>query len=213
MELDHIFVFPRADLDWRRVLTEIGLLPTYGRVHLGQGTANLCFCFENAFLEILWVENVRETSDPQIKRCQFSERSKWAMEAYTSPFGIAWRGHADISTWEYRPPYLAVDKSILVAVDSDHLDQPVMFTFPNTEAPISWPPIKRGALQMGAGFSKIVLENIAQPTPPSKALVSLLDGGCIESFKENSKHSAILRLENIQPERTIRLSLPNFELI
>ena len=52
-ELDHIFVATSdpEPLEW--ALADAGLAFTQRRIHGGQGTANACAVFENAFLEIL----------------------------------------------------------------------------------------------------------------------------------------------------------------
>ncbi len=53
MQLDHIFHFVQ-DLEAAETLgRSLGLAETYRRNHVGQGTANICYCFENAFLELL----------------------------------------------------------------------------------------------------------------------------------------------------------------
>ena len=202
MELDHIFFFADPKTDWKRFFSDLGLVPTYGRQHPGQGTANLCYCFENAFLEILWVEKIEDTRTDSIKRCRFDERSDWPSTKDINPFGIAWRGHVDLEVWAFKPPYLQVDRSILVAVDSDRTGQPFMFTFPDTQPPMAWPPAKQGVLQSKAGFSKIVIEEfmLADPTSASDALDRMQQSGCIESLKHGPRHSVILRFENVRPD-------------
>lgn len=48
LELDHIFVFIRPDGPEAARLEAIGLVESYRRDHPGQGTSNVCYCFENA---------------------------------------------------------------------------------------------------------------------------------------------------------------------
>lgn len=52
-ELDHVF-FAATDADAaEKVLAEFGIAFTDHRVHRGQGTANACALFENAYFELL----------------------------------------------------------------------------------------------------------------------------------------------------------------
>ena len=50
-------------------LEAIGLRETYRRVHVGQRTANCCFAVENAFLELLGIDDVDEVRSESIARC------------------------------------------------------------------------------------------------------------------------------------------------
>ena len=46
MRIDHVFVFPRDLAALRRRLESFGLEPSFRRQHPGQGTANICYCFD-----------------------------------------------------------------------------------------------------------------------------------------------------------------------
>ncbi|MBK8213640.1 MAG: VOC family protein [Myxococcales bacterium] len=50
MELDHLFVFVDGPSEAEEALTLLGLDETYRRVHPGQGTANVCCAFDDAYL-------------------------------------------------------------------------------------------------------------------------------------------------------------------
>ncbi|MEO1271293.1 MAG: hypothetical protein AAFX99_24640, partial [Myxococcota bacterium] len=67
-----------------------GLVETYRRAHPGQGTANVCYALDNAFLELLWVVDLDEALSPAIRRTGLALRSEWKRHGI-SPFGIAWR--------------------------------------------------------------------------------------------------------------------------
>ena len=55
--IDHILMFVEADGLEIDNLASLGLVQTYRRIHPGQGTQNVCYCFDNLFLELLWVND------------------------------------------------------------------------------------------------------------------------------------------------------------
>jgi hypothetical protein len=191
MTLDHVFVF--AD-DPERTIAQLraeGLTETYRRVHTGQGTANACFCFENAYLEILWVTDAAACGSPPIARTRLLERSRASTHG-TCPIGIAWRedasalenvgahagasakvdaqagaraaARAEVPVWQYAPPYLPPGVTIPVAVESDDPNGPMLFQSPGTAAPATWPEARRGTLQRTAGMSAIERVIVRVPT-------------------------------------------------
>jgi Glyoxalase-like domain len=168
MEIDHIFVFVDQQGPELQRLAAAGLVETYRRQHPGQGTANACFCFDNIFVELLWLTSAAEAASDPIKRTLLLERSRWRDNG-ACPFGIAWRAAdgqtgSPFPTWPFRPPYLPPDRAIDVALDSDDPRQPMMFTFPGTQAPSSWPDARKGQLQRAAGLASIC--RIALTLPP-----------------------------------------------
>ncbi len=175
MELDHLFFLTTAAAPEIAALEALGLTPTYRRTHVGQGTANVCYAFENAYLEVLWVTDLAETRSAPIARMKLDARAAWRTEG-TSPFGLAWRPTTPdapaVPTWSYRPPYLPDGVGIDVAVASDDPRQPSLFTFPGSQAPRTWPEARRGALQAAGGFDQLTLQTIWLPpdVPPSAAL-------------------------------------------
>lgn len=161
MEIDHVFMFIEQDGPQLDQLKALGLVETYRREHPGQGTANACFCFDNMFVELLWMIDPIEALSEPILRTGLESRSRWKT-AGTCPFGIAWRDDNEkvIKTWEFAPPYLPVGVTIDVAIDGDDPRQPMMFTFPGSKAPVSGDPARKSALQHAAGFetvSKLIL--------------------------------------------------------
>ncbi|MBR0555784.1 VOC family protein [Ciceribacter sp. L1K23] len=181
--IDHVFLFIEPDGPEIARLTAMGLVETYRRRHPGQGTANVCFCFDNMFLELLWIEDAAEARSSRIVRTGLYERSLWR-QTDACPFGIAWRRTLpgpviDVATWAFSPPYLPEGMSIAVATDSDDPRQPMMFESPGSTAPAEWPPEKRGALQHGAGLTTILDITLTLPTttPPSAALNTIARHG------------------------------------
>ena len=183
MEIDHIFVLISPPISGAAFelsyLEAQGLTPTYRRQHLGQGAQNLCFCFDNLFVELLWVCSVDEVRSKRIAPTRLYERSEWRANG-SNPFGVSWRGAANalqppISVWRYDPPYLPPGLSIEVAVDSDDPCQPMMFKSPGGVAPIDWPAEKKGQLQHAGGWGRVLGVELFLPStvPPSPALKSI----------------------------------------
>ena len=168
MEIDHIFVFVDPEGPQIAALERIGLVETYRRHHPGQGTANVCYGFDNLYLELLWVTDARDVRSPPIRRTGLYERSRWPVDG-TCPFGIAWRempGSApfDLPTWDFKPPYLPAGMVIPVSVDSDDPRQPLLFRSPGTAAPVDWPADRRGDLQSRAGLGAVETVTLVMPT-------------------------------------------------
>lgn len=179
LELDHVFVFDDrggGDTHLFSLLREHGLQPTYMREHVGQGTANVCYAFDNAFLEILFLTGTAEEADPQVVRTGLWSRGQWK-ETGASRYGIAWRSTAEqppVPCWDYVPSYLPVGMSIPVATFSDDLRQPMCFRSPGTAAPRDWPPERRNSLQEGR-YTTISVE-LTQPDP-APGLRTLAEAG------------------------------------
>lgn len=180
MQLDHLFAFidpagsAIADLEAK------GLAVSYRREHIGQGTANACFVFDNAFLELLWLTSETEARSPSIERTKLWERSQWQTMG-TCPFGIAWRGDDEgIETWPFAPPYLPSGVHIPVAYDSDDPRLPMMFTFPGSTAPRDWPQSKRAFPPHPGGWTWLEAVELYSPkhcedSPAFKSLVAKLE--------------------------------------
>jgi hypothetical protein len=177
MEIDHIFMFIEPNGPELDQLKALGLVETYRRQHPGQGTANVCFAFDNMFVELLWMVDPVEALSPPIVRTGLEPRSRWRT-AGTCPFGIAWRGDYDdaIETWDFAPPYMPEGVSIEVAIDSDDPLQPMMFTFPGSKAPLSWDSDRKGELQNRAGFQTIdrIVMTLPEHVPVTPSLSTLL---------------------------------------
>lgn len=121
--LDHFVLIcdpgaPQAD-----ALTRLGLVEGTGNVHDGQGTANRRFFFNNAYLELLWVDDLNESRRDLAFRTRLWERWLRRHEG-ACPFGIALRPDdpADAEepppfpTWAYHAPYLPPQVSIGIAL-------------------------------------------------------------------------------------------------
>jgi Glyoxalase-like domain len=220
MEIDHIFVFVDERGPELRRMHFSGLRETYRRQHAGQGTANACFAFDNLFIELLWLTSPEEAASDSIRRTLLLERSRWC-ENGACPFGIAWRmaegeNPTDTATWAFRPPYLPVGQSIDVAVDSDDPQQPMMFTFPGSKAPMTWPDARKGQLQHAAGFATVGRVRLSLPShvQPSQSLAVLARGAdiALESLP-GANYAMQLDLSDPDGKRRATLSLPECVLM
>ncbi|MBY0314781.1 MAG: VOC family protein [Bdellovibrionales bacterium] len=178
--IDHIFMFIRKESDTLQTLKTLGLTETYTRRHLGQGTANSCYAFNNMFLEFIWLEDESEILSEQIKATGLYERSKW-MTSSTCPFGIAYRNtesNIEIETphWDFKPTYLPTGKSIRVTEDSKNPIHPMIFKAISVVSPAEWTHEKRGRLQSDLGLEEIDKITISTPQDyvASPSLLELL---------------------------------------
>lgn len=213
LELDHVFVF--VDADAARpggcafdALAALGMVPSYERRHGGQGTANVCYVFDDAYLELLFVVDAAERDDPALARNGFAARSGWR-ETGSSPFGIAVRGGAlPGETWPYRIAAFPPGLSIPVSADSDDPRLPFLFGSPGTARPDAWSDGRAGARQIAAGLSTLVVETVVLPedTPASPCLNALAAAGVVGAVeRRGSAHGMTLLLGG-----RIRLDLPDF---
>jgi hypothetical protein len=216
-EIDHIFVFATEGDGLVERLCSLGLVETYRRAHPGQGTRNICYAFDNAYLEVLFLTSVDEAQSPAIRRTGLLERSLWRARG-TSQFGIAWRPAPgtlpapDFAEWAYRPPYLPETLAIHVAVDGDDPHLPMVFRFPGTAAPITWPAERRGMLQHRAGFGtlggiEISLPATTQPGPSLRWLAAQGALGLSQGSASGSTMSLVLKADGTG--RSVRLELPS----
>ncbi|MCM5556895.1 VOC family protein [Pleomorphomonas sp. JP5] len=210
LELDHLFVFVEPE-DVApgggvfEALKALGLEPSFTRRHVGQGTANLCFAFDNAYLELLHVADADELRTSPLGRAGFAKRAAWR-ETGASPFGIAARGgRLSGDSWEYRNPQFPPGVSIAISAESDDLAMPFVFSSPGTAAPTAWTDGRAGRRQTAAGFSRLTIERLTLPKPPvmGGALDAFHRAGLIEVLEiAEGEPNMLIRLE---PGRRLRL--------
>jgi len=111
LELDHVFVCTSADAPAADAFVRFGLREGPPNTHAGQGTACRRFSFQNAMIELLWVNDAKEAQSKRTRRTLLWER--WSRrESGPCPFGICLRpaeperGELPFAAWEYRPAYL-----------------------------------------------------------------------------------------------------------
>ena len=168
MELDHLFIRALPGAPAAQLLLAAGLVEGSGNRHPGQGTANRRFFFENAFLELLWIDDDAEVRSEATARTQLAQRL--GAEGGASPFGVCLRpsltgNSAPFSTWAYRPGYLPPGMQVDIA-DNTALHEPMWFYLAQGSAPEHAPAARRQPLVHGAGMRRITAVTITLPAQP-----------------------------------------------
>ncbi|WP_120495422.1 VOC family protein [Kiloniella sp. EL199] len=215
LEIDHLFVFvePPKEGDTPAegfLLEKAGLVESYRRNHPGQGTTNICYCFNNAYIELLWVNDVIDITSSLIKGTKLFERSQW-QETAASPFGIALRPEIPCDTWDYRPPYLPSDMSIPVATTSLDARQPFIFQSPGGKQPDHWRDQK--PLQQNAPIGSHTISSISLDIPenyPANINLDMLERQeLIQVNRGRHSHKMALSLTDKNGQVTHYLDLPS----
>jgi len=182
-EFDHLFILTDLGAGVADRLSSFGLVEGSSRIHRGQGTANRCFFFHNAMLELLWVRDPEEAKSEPIYLTRLWERSTNRNDG-ACPFGICLRpardseGTVAFSSWAYHPPYfLPETASIAVGTNSDVLTEPMLFQIPWGKRPDSYPAQKSQPLEHGVGFREITRVELVSPAAnnPSPELQAVID--------------------------------------
>lgn len=138
LERDHIFIWVSPGAPEAARLQELGLY-TDGKVHkhLGQGTSSTVFSFENAYLELIWID---ETEVARRKNQEIGTdllaRAAWKQTG-SSPFGIGLHhraaGSTDLPfpTKRYWAEWMKPDTFISIAESSVNLKEPFYFVVPD----------------------------------------------------------------------------------
>lgn len=191
LAIDHIFVFVQHNT------TLNALTESYRRAHPGQGTANVCYCFDNAYLELLWAVNDDELRT--IPRTGLFERSRWRDNG-ASPFGIALRSNGPdrrlpFPCWDYAPSYLPPGLTIPMATSSADPRQPLIFLSPGSQPPSAWTDGRAGQRQRATGLTDISGLRVGLPSdaPPCEALLFLATAGLL-SIEPTDRHTLTLTL-------------------
>ncbi len=157
-DLDHLFIFIDSPGPAIAALAQFGLAESYRRRHPGQGTENVCYRLDNAYLELLWVNDRTEVDSALVAPTGLGPRSRWQAEG-TCPFGVALHGDGapPFATWPYRPPYLPPQiPGIAMAADSADAQGPLFFVSPGGGAPGQ-------DFQAGLGWRRITGLTLAGP--------------------------------------------------
>jgi hypothetical protein len=152
LELDHVFVCASAGKDDAAKLIRFGLQPGIQRILSGQGTGNVCFFFDNAYLEILWLHDEEEIRSPIVAPLCLRERIRWR-ESGACPFGIGFRQRGDqIETpefaGEYAAPFLPPGATIPILTPRSAAVEPLVFLVrPSAGPPSQYPAERKVPLQ------------------------------------------------------------------
>jgi hypothetical protein len=200
-ELDHIFVCANLDAPEAAQLVELGLTPGPSGVHQGQGTANRCFLFHNAYLELIWVHDEAEARSPLTEKTRLYERWKGRADA-TCPFGMCLRpahasrgGGPPFAGWDYLPRYVPPSQPIHVGANCDRLAEPMLFFIDSASRPDSWP--RQPPLQHRLGVREITRLTWTRPSdaPLSPELQAVVDAGCL-SVASGRAHTLKICFDN-----------------
>jgi hypothetical protein len=158
--IDHVFMLvePAEVASVVRALGDFGLTESSRRSHPGLGTSNIFFCFDNIFLEILWVANRTEAAGTELGR-QLIERVEGRASGKT-PFGIGFRtatpsDAAPFATWSFEPPAALAFNPIPIAVSSRDTSQPLLFRAQRAARPDAWTDGKDGRRQAPSGITEV----------------------------------------------------------
>lgn len=167
-ELDHVF-FASMDADVAEAeLAAFGFAFTVRREHPGQGTANACAVFENAFFEVLRARDPEELNSDLVRPLGLGERIRWR-ETGACPFGLCFRP-TDVATppntwpfetWQYAPPYVPSGTSIPIVTARGALSDPLVFISNRRQSSPSTPS---AASPMHAGAQR-ALKRVAVHRP------------------------------------------------
>jgi len=212
VHLDHVFVFTAPGAPEAAALTAAGLRESFRRAHPGQGTANVCYCFDNAYLELLWADDGAGPAAPAAARTGLGVRADWRRSG-ASPFGIAVRGAGPLpfATWDYAAPFLPDGATIPVALDSDDPRQPFLFRSPGNARPADWTDGRAGPRQRAAGLTGIAGVHLDLPPglAPAPALTALAAAGLIALGTADAAPRLVLALARADGGPPRRLSLPD----
>ena len=168
LELDHLFICVQRDAPEAERLAWFGLLEGRRRKHKGQGTANVCFFFRNAMLELIWVCDEEEVRSPLVRPTRLWERWRWR-ETACCPFGVCFRPAGEsrqplpFSTWAYKPPYIPEGMSIPIATNSERCHEPLIFVSTPGRRPDRFPEGQRPPLEHAVGYQEITDVRVVLP--------------------------------------------------
>ncbi len=134
MTIDHIFLFTDDNGTIADDLVTFGLTEGSNRVHVGQGTTNRKFYFDNFFLEILWVHNETELKSEQTHPTGLWQRAAFQTNRF-SPFGLCLVNSDDTDTlfekaFHYQPDYFPNGMKIDILKNDNQPDLPWTFRLP-----------------------------------------------------------------------------------
>ena len=173
--VDHVFMLVEAAEVNAAVqaLAAVGLQESSRRSHPGLGTSNIFFCFDNAFLELLWVVNREEARRTRLGQ-MLLERLDGRLTG-AAPFGFGFRTTSPeesvpFDTWIYEPPQELGYKPIPIAQCSGDPRQPLLFRAQRQFPPSEWTDGNAGARQTAAGLAVVAP---AEPEPELELVLEL----------------------------------------
>lgn len=134
MDIDHIFIFTDDKGKVADKLVEFGLVEGSNRVHVGQGTTNRKFYFDNFFLEILWVHNENEIKSDLVKPTGLWQRAEYKRNTF-SPYGLCIVNSDETNglfenSFKYQPNYFPNGMTIEILKNEKQPQLPWTFRLP-----------------------------------------------------------------------------------
>lgn len=210
-ELDHVFLGTTAPEADEKTLAKFGFRFTQRRVHMGQGTANACTVFENAFFELLYAHDMNDLRSDLVSPLGLDERIHW-QETGACPFGICFRVTGENSapdswpfaTWVYKAKYLPSGVAIPIASPSNAFNEPLVFLSPQSPKPT--PQNRNGEMSHGHSLRRVTGVNVKRPTGSSSASPSVswfADNGLI-SLEDDVEYLLELEFNNGREQKKHR---------
>lgn len=200
LELDHIFICVEPNAPEASTLLNFGLQEGRNGVHRGQGTANRCFFFHNAYLELLWSYNSTEIQSSLVQPLHLWERCHWR-NSFACPFGISFRSannssdNLPFSTWKYYPPYLPEGAFLPISTNSQFIDEPIIF-LSLSQSPASVPLDKRPPLEHSVELKRITKINVSLAQKKSfSAEITILQSLGLANFKSGQSYHLQLEFD------------------
>jgi len=211
-ELDHFFVAVPGPESGFAAVEAAGFTTSPSHPHPGQGTASRGVCFENAYLEFIWLTDPNEAASTPIRRTRLSERID--PSSGVCPFGIGLRQKGDMDpklpfqTWDYRPPYLPEGLSFQMSESSMELGEPLVFFLPWLSGP-GRPPEEHPNGARRVTELRIVLQDGAAE---SETLAALSEAS-VATFRSGSGYFMEIELDggrsgkslDLRPETPLRI--------
>lgn len=141
LEVDHLVVYVSEGSTSVSVLQEFGLHCSSRRVKRPeQGTASQIIFFENAYLELIWVENERAVEEYAARTgIDILRRTRW-QHSRASPFGVGLR--CESGTADQRKYWVEWMRSRtyinLAAENLAKEEEPICFVIPDSIALTTW---------------------------------------------------------------------------
>jgi len=168
LAVDHVFICVENPQAAERALADFGLQFGRRRIHQGQGTANACVFFDNAYLELLWRHDDDELQSQVVRPVGLWERVRWR-ETGASPFGVAFRpenGEVPIETWPYDAPFLPEGTNIPIVTPQFMWREPLVFLSLTSQAPVTLPSGRQPPLEHRGARRRLTRVTVCGPEAP-----------------------------------------------
>jgi Glyoxalase-like domain len=201
VEVDHVFICTAAGAPAASRLQEFGLTEGSPNRHAGQGTACRRFFFQNAMLELIWLEDAAEAQSEGTSRTRLLERCS-AAGLGASPFGIILRPESESPTacpfesWEYRPKAMP-DLALQIAADTG-LEEPMWCYMKGGRAPAQALPERHQPLEHPAGFREITGVHIVCPALRESSVTRAMSEQKVITLETGAEHLLVLQFDGGQ---------------